>query len=130
MDRRLNWKNSFVARHIKMVMAVAKKTSDPLLAFSQLTPLYVSPDTKIGSKECNLFFPPADLFEEEEEEEMAEDEEREGEEGEEGEEREGGGAKYGEEGGEAGETGSDSKSMNSQGNISGEGEQAANTVEN
>ncbi|XP_054286871.1 uncharacterized protein LOC129002819 [Macrosteles quadrilineatus] len=77
-------------KQTKMVLAVAKKTGDPLLEFSQLSPLYISPDTKIGSKECNAFFPPPDVFEDEKEEEEVEDfdEEEEGEEGE-GEEAEG-----------------------------------------
>jgi len=56
-------------KQTKMVLSVAKRTSDPLLTFSQLTPLYISPDTKVGSKECNLFFPPPDIFEEDEEDE-------------------------------------------------------------
>uniref|UniRef100_A0A1B6F5V9 Thioredoxin domain-containing protein n=2 Tax=Cuerna arida TaxID=1464854 RepID=A0A1B6F5V9_9HEMI len=79
-------------KQTKMVMALAKRTSDPLLAFSQLTPLYISPDTKIGSKECDMFFPPPNVFEDEEEEgdeDLVEEQEEEAEEGGEGEQEDG-----------------------------------------
>lgn len=71
-------------------MSIAKTNNDPLLAFSQLNPLYISPDIKIGNKECNLFFPPPGIFDDDDEEEKGEESEaREGEDGEEVEGQEG-----------------------------------------
>ncbi|XP_075225289.1 uncharacterized protein LOC142326588 [Lycorma delicatula] len=63
----------------KMVLSLAKTSSDPLLMFSQLNPIYISPDLKIGTKEAEMFFPP-DEIEEEEGEETDEDEDYEEEE--------------------------------------------------
>lgn len=98
-------KNCFpLSRNVKMVMAVAKKTSEPILAFSQLGPLYISPDLKTGAKECNTFFPPPEpgAEEEEEEEEIVDEEEDEEDEGgeEEDEDEEEGEEEGQEEGGE------------------------------
>lgn len=76
-------------RQTKMVMSLAKKTSDPLLAFSQLLPIYISPDTKVGDKDCKQFFPPPDVFAEEYEESVEGEELEEGEDIEDQEEEEG-----------------------------------------
>ncbi|RZF48222.1 hypothetical protein LSTR_LSTR006189 [Laodelphax striatellus] len=70
----------------KLILSVAKRTSDPLLALSQLGPLYISPDIKTGIKESDAFFPPdeeitsADIVYDEEEEVAAEEEEEGGDE--------------------------------------------------
>ncbi|XP_039283973.1 uncharacterized protein LOC111047970 isoform X2 [Nilaparvata lugens] len=71
----------------KLIMSVAKRTSDPLLAFSQLGPIYISPDLKTGVKESDAFFPPdeeeitsADIVYETAEEVAAEEEEEGGDE--------------------------------------------------
>lgn len=49
-----------------MIISIAKVTSDPMLAFSQLGPVYISPDLKIGTKEAEMFFPPDETIEGEE----------------------------------------------------------------
>ncbi|XP_044267394.1 tropomyosin-1, isoforms 33/34-like isoform X1 [Tribolium madens] len=59
----------------KMVIQLAKKKSECVLAFAQLKPLYISPNIKEGERECQLFF--GDDYDEppDEEEEMEEQKE-------------------------------------------------------
>lgn len=48
----------FNFRNVKMVVALKKKDeNDLLLEFSQVIPLYVSPNEKVGSDESEYFFP-------------------------------------------------------------------------
>lgn len=40
-----------------MIIQVSKKASEPLLSYAILGPVYVSPNTVVGEKECAVFFP-------------------------------------------------------------------------
>ncbi|XP_024215994.1 uncharacterized protein [Halyomorpha halys] len=42
----------------KMVVALDKSNSDPMLVLAQLAPIYISGDIREGMKEVELFFPP------------------------------------------------------------------------
>ncbi|XP_015836128.1 fibrous sheath CABYR-binding protein-like [Tribolium castaneum] len=55
----------------KMVIQLAKKKSECVLAFAQLKPLYISPNIKEGERECRLFF--GDDYDEPPEEEEIEE---------------------------------------------------------
>lgn len=39
-------------------MVVAKRSSEPMLSFAALGPIYVSPDEIVGAEESDQFFPP------------------------------------------------------------------------
>lgn len=46
------------SREAKMVIALKKSNSDPMLTLASLGPLYVSPDLRTGTKEMEMWFPP------------------------------------------------------------------------
>uniref|UniRef100_A0A1B6CPK3 Thioredoxin domain-containing protein n=1 Tax=Clastoptera arizonana TaxID=38151 RepID=A0A1B6CPK3_9HEMI len=62
-------------KNVKMILAVARETNEPILAFSQLGPLYISPDLKTGAAECNILFPLGESEEDLNEEEVVYEEE-------------------------------------------------------
>ncbi|XP_014271524.1 uncharacterized protein [Halyomorpha halys] len=43
---------------LKMVLALERTSSDPMLIMASMGPIYISPDTRQGLKEVEAFFPP------------------------------------------------------------------------
>ncbi|BES94531.1 glycerol ether metabolic process [Nesidiocoris tenuis] len=54
----LEKKGPEVIAEAKMVIALKKSNSDPMLTLASLGPLYVSPDLRTGTKEMEMWFPP------------------------------------------------------------------------